>query len=38
MAPKINLKVKVEDGEMDLNLCGLQEVPVKEIVRSCNFL
>lgn len=33
MTPKLNLKDKVEDGEMDLSLCDLQEVPVKEIVR-----
>lgn len=34
MAPttKINLADKVDDGEMDLSMCDLQEVPVKEIV------
>lgn len=33
MAPttKINLADKVDDGEMDLSMCDLQEVPVKEI-------
>jgi len=30
-APKINLADKVDDGEMDLSMCDLQEVPVKEI-------
>lgn len=35
MAPntKVNLKDKVEDGEMDLSMCDLQDVPVKEIVK-----
>lgn len=32
MAPKMNLKDKVEDGEVDLSMADLQEVPVKEIV------
>lgn len=32
MAPKLNLKDKVDDGEMDLSLSELQDVPVKEIV------
>lgn len=35
MAPKnkINLKDKLEDGELDLSMSDLQEVPVRDIVR-----
>lgn len=29
---QINLKDKYEDGEMDLSMCDLQDVPVKSIV------
>lgn len=29
---KINLKDKVEDGAVDLSLCDIQDVPVREIV------
>lgn len=29
---KINLKDKYQDGEIDLSMCDLQEIPVKEIV------
>lgn len=29
---KINLKDKYSDGEIDLSMCDLQDVPVKEIV------
>lgn len=29
---KINLKDKIEDGAVDLSLCDIQDVPVKEIV------
>lgn len=38
MAPKtkINLKDRFEDGELDLSLSELQEVPVREIV--CLFM
>lgn len=34
MAPKnkINLKDRLEDGELDLSLSELEEVPVREIV------
>lgn len=32
---KINLKDKYEDGEIDLSMCDLQEVPVKDIVSTC---
>lgn len=28
----IDLKDKYEDGEMDLSMCDLQDVPVKNIV------
>lgn len=37
MAPsaKLNLKDKVEDGELDLSMSALQEVPIKEIVCIC---
>lgn len=31
-AKQINLKDKYEDGEMDLSMCDLQDVPVKNIV------
>lgn len=31
---KINLKDKYDDGVMDLSMCELQDVPVKEIVSS----
>lgn len=29
---KINLKDKIDDGEIDLSMCDLQDVPVKDIV------
>lgn len=34
MSPKvkINLKDKYDDGELDLSMCDLQDVPVKDIV------
>lgn len=40
MAPRINIKDKIEDGvELDLSLCDLQEVPVREIVcKSCKLI
>lgn len=36
MAPsaKLNLKDKVEDGELDLSMSALQEVPIKEIAQA----
>lgn len=31
---QINLKDKYEDGEMDLSMCDLQDVPITNIVSS----
>lgn len=30
----LNLKDKINDNEMDLSLCNLSEVPVRELVSS----
>lgn len=35
---KINLKDKYSDGEIDLSMCDLQDVPVKEIVSFFLFI
>jgi hypothetical protein len=32
MAPKINLMENFDDGNLDLSLCGIQDVPVRDIV------
>ncbi|TWW82258.1 Leucine-rich repeat-containing protein 59 [Takifugu flavidus] len=32
----LNLKDKINDNEMDLSLCNLSEVPVKELPEFCN--
>ncbi|KAK9702645.1 Leucine rich repeat [Popillia japonica] len=33
---KINLKDKIDDGEIDLSMCDLQDVPVKDIANIKN--
>lgn len=30
---KVNVKERVNDGEIDLSMSGLDDIPVKEIVR-----
>lgn len=35
MSKKINLRDRVEDGEIDLSMSDLQEVPVRDIVSQC---
>lgn len=37
-AQKIDVKDKYQDGEMDLSMCDLQDVPVKNIVSLRRFL
>lgn len=32
MTPKINVKERLTDGEIDLSMSDLEEVPVKDIV------
>lgn len=32
MAPKIKVKERITDGEIDLSMSDLDDVPVKEIV------
>lgn len=32
MAPKVNVKERVTEGEIDLSMSDLDDVPVKEIV------
>lgn len=34
MAPKVNVKERVTDSEIDLSMSDLDDVPVKEIVRD----
>lgn len=34
MTPKINVKERFTDGEIDLSMSDLEEVPVKDIVSS----
>lgn len=33
---QLDLKDKYEDGEMDLSMCDLQDVPVKNIVSAAD--